>query len=81
MFEAQWIPVEKMLPLEYDYVLISYISTNNPNLRYVPSVGMYRRGSWTTKESSAEPAAKHGDFERNYNVKVTHWMPLPDSPK
>lgn len=80
MYDTKWISVTEELPFEYEYVLISYIDAINPKIRYIPSIGMYRNCSWTTKESIAEPASRQGDFEKNYNVKVTHWMFLPKSP-
>lgn len=76
----KWINVKEKLPDDYDFVLISYVANENPNLRYVPSVGERINGFWTTKESSAESAAVHRDFEKAYNVTVTHWMELPKAP-
>lgn len=76
----KWISIKDRLPDEYDFVLISYVANENPNLRYVPSIGERINGFWTTKESLAESAALHRDFERTYNVAVTHWMELPNAP-
>lgn len=76
----KWINVKERLPDEYDFVLISYVANENPKLRYVPSVGERINGFWTTKESAAESAAIHIDFEKTYNVTVTHWMELPKAP-
>lgn len=78
---AEWISVTKNLPDEYDYVLISYVDSLNKKLRYVPAVGVRIDGFWSTKESSATLSAKHRDFEKEYNVTVTHWMPLPSPPR
>lgn len=77
----EWISVHDELPMEYDYVLISYVDNDNPRLRYVPSVGVYRNGSWSTRESSATQMTKSWDFEREFKVTITHWMPLPSAPK
>jgi hypothetical protein len=80
-----WISVKNQLPTPYEWVLISCVDGNNPLLRFVPSVGAYRDGVWCTKES--DEFFNHSDrvYSRNYEkvfqVKVTHWMPLPDPPR
>ena len=77
----EWISVEDELPLQFEWVLISFIEMNNPRMRFVPSVGEYRNGRWSTKESDAASGNNIvSDFEADFNVKVTHWMPLPRRP-
>lgn len=78
---TEWISVKDELPEEYDWVLVTYVDNKNRSLRYVLSVGSIRNGFWTIKESLADPAVKCRDFEKEYNVIVTHWMPLPYPPR
>lgn len=78
---TEWISVKDKLPEEYDWVLVTYVDSKNHLLKYVPSVGSIRNGFWTIKESLADPAVKCRDFEKECNVIVTHWMPLPYPPR
>lgn len=81
---VEWISVEDRLPTDLDdWVLISYVDQINHELRFVPSIGKLRDGIWVTLESEVDSLKRKEkvDFEKDYLVKVTHWMPLPDSPK
>ena len=70
----KWIPVEDALPdEEYDWVLASPVDIKNPKLRYVPCVVELRKGKWASEECK--------DYESWNHVKITHWMPLPESPR
>lgn len=82
---SDWISVKDRLPDYYDWVLISCTDEVNHSLRYVPSVGIYRDGVWATKESDeyfnhCERVQAH-NMESAFQMKVTHWMPLPDPPR
>lgn len=79
-----WISVKDKLPnrQDYDWVLISFVDATDDKLRFVPSVGELRNGKWVTKESDVDADyLNHNDFEKDFHVKVTHWMPLPKNPK
>ena len=81
-----WISVRDRLPKEHEWVLISFVDENKPNLRFVPSVGMYHNCRWSTKESdeyfsNSDRVYSKNDYEATFRVKVTHWMPLPNAPK
>ncbi len=80
---SEWISVKDKLPTEYSWVMISYVDEMDPKLRFVPSTGELREGKWVTKESEIDGLKRksHIDFEKDYLVKVTHWMPLPSPPK
>ena len=81
---VEWISVEDRLPTDLDdWVLISYVDQINHELRFVTSIGKLRDGIWVTLESEVDSLKRKEkvDFEKDYLVKVTHWMPLPDSPK
>ena len=79
----QWISIKDELPVNYDWILISFVDESNESLRFVPSVGEYRNGKWATKEDDAaySDLVRSYDFEKDFHVKVTHWMPLPEPPK
>ena len=78
----EWISVNDKMPPKYEWVLISFIDQFQTALRFVPSVGIYREDHWATKESDAGiDYVKTHNFEKDCPVKVTHWMPLPESPK
>lgn len=82
--DSKWISVSDMLPNrpEYDWVLISFVDRDNSDLRFVPSVAELRNGKWVTKENDSDVDRVYtGDFERDFHVKVTHWMDLPLPPK
>lgn len=81
---SEWISIEDKLPSENDdWVLISYVDESNSRLRFVPSVGELRNGKWITLESEIDSINRKDkiDFEKDYLVKVTHWVPLPLPPK
>lgn len=70
---SNWISVKERLPdEEYDWVLASPVDYFNPQLRFVPCVVELRKGKWASSE--------YNDYEAWCNVKITHWMPLPESP-
>lgn len=71
----EWISVKDRLPEEYDWVLVSVVDWKNPKLRFVPHVAELRKGKWASQDDV------EGDLETWAHIKVTHWMPLPDSPK
>ena len=79
----EWISIEDRLPESDDWVLISYVDESDSRLRFVPSVGELRNGKWITLESEIDSINRKDkvDFEKDYLVKVTHWMPLPLPPK
>ena len=70
-----WISVNDKLPEEYDWVLVSAVDEFNPKLRFVPYVAELRKGKWASQKEDED------DLEKWFHVKVTHWMPLPESPK
>ena len=81
----QWISVKEKLPDSYEWVLISCVDEDYPTRRYVPSVGIYRNGIWATKESDEyfnhSERVQSNDMEKIFQIKVTHWIPLPDPPR
>lgn len=79
-----WISITEHLPEDYEWVLISYKDAYNSKLRYTPSIGTRVNGFWRTKEGDVYAKFKDYstyDFEREHRVIVTHWMPLPSTPK
>ena len=83
---GQWYPVtdiQNEMPREFDWVMISYVDDTDNRLRFVPSIGELRNGRWVTQESEVDSINRKDkiDFEKDYLVKVTHWMPLPDPPR
>lgn len=72
---VEWININDRLPEECDWVLISAVDYKNPKLRFVPHVAKLRNGKWVSQEND------NRDIENWFYVKVTHWMPLPDSPR
>lgn len=80
----KWISVNDRLPNrpDYDWVLISFVDAHNPKLRFVPSVAELRDGKWVSKENDSDiDRIFTGDFEKDFHVKITHWMDLPAPPK
>lgn len=76
--DSLWIRVDDMLPSsDYDWVLISFVDVNNNKLRFVPSVAELKEGVWCPKETCHKNCF---NFEKDYGVRVTHWMPLPKGP-
>ena len=81
----EWISVKDQLPTPYDWVLISFVDDKDSKSRFVPSVGAYRDGVWCSKESDEffnnSDRVYSRNFEKAFQIRVTHWMPLPESPK
>lgn len=73
---GEWISVDDKLPEEYDWVLASAVSNKDYKLRFVPYIAAIHNGKWAAKE-----VFDSDDIENWDHVKITHWMPLPDSPR
>ena len=63
----EWISVDDELPEVGGYVVC--IAKRNPFSRFMPMVARIEKNGW------ANPITEQ------YISEVTHWMPLPDSPK
>ena len=63
----EWISVKEMSPEAGEYVVC--IAKRNPFSRFMPMVARIEKNGW------ANPITEQ------YISEVTHWMPLPKSPK
>ena len=72
----KWISVEDKLPdnKEYDWVLAQVVEDNG--FMHIPKVMEYRQSKNDWFEESYGWLSEH-----NGAFTVTHWMPLPESPK
>lgn len=61
-----WVSVEDRLPEEWDNYLVSFKKTTG-ELTYHP----YHKWCWIGEDG----------YVMEYNLSVTHWMPLPQPPK
>ena len=72
--DRAWIPIEDGPPKseEYDWVLVN-VRLNEDGSYGVPMVAEYRNDVWWEQFSDVPL--------EEMNITVTHWMPLPVSPK
>lgn len=70
---GEWISVSDEYPDNYYWVLVTCVAEEDETFRLVPVVAEWRQNHWASLDSS--------NFESERHVRVTHWMPLPDSPK
>lgn len=74
---SRWIPVEERLPEGEGWVLVIGLLLKKKKGNYgwcVPHVAEYRHGRWCDADGMLP------DLEER-SLKVTHWMPLPESPE
>ena len=62
-----WISVKDMMPEAGGYVVC--IAKRNPFSRFIPMVARIEKNGWVNP------------ITEQYISEVTHWMPLPNSPK
>lgn len=76
----KWISVEDELP--EDYVPYSYTETKYLVYTEKPTGFFIEMAEWFT--SDCEDVKSHFNLERpyfGYDIKITHWQPLPNPPK
>lgn len=67
-----WVSVEERLPEKFTEVLIAFKDCT------LPATGQYTGNLRDSPEGWCYPAENHGD---GFDWTVTHWMPLPLTPK
>ena len=63
----EWIPVDDRLPDSGGYVVC--IAKRNPFSRFMPMVARIEKNGWVNP------------ITEQYISEVTHWMPIPQTPK
>lgn len=67
----EWIKVENRLPTSKDKMVLAYYSFHKDNMKVGVACVSGRKGTNFEWHS----------YQNRKIVKVTHWMPLPESPK
>ena len=68
--EGEWISVDERLPEESSYYYVKTKAGTLLSMYYSTKYNMFNVYDWNSIAQS-----------KAYNIKVTHWMPLPEAPK